>query len=150
MSGLGRQMAAAQARYDAMEPPEFFSDDSDDETLTEEQADEQARAEVMGTPEAFADTLAKLAAPVWSPGSAIRENPGSQVHDVDALCNTMPRSETVAANLLQTHELVAILALGDDRHALAALSELRFRVAAAMAGDIKKRAAELLAAEVMA
>jgi hypothetical protein len=49
-------LAAAQASYDARQPPEFFEDDFDD-AMTPERALEQARDEIDRTPARFAEWL---------------------------------------------------------------------------------------------
>ena len=135
-----RKFAEAQAHYDAIAEPEPYPD----ELLTEDEAKEQAESELMRTPAVFVMALDKLADPAWSINSDPRDVPGRYVHNVKALCGDMAFNEVVDTGNLQSHELVAILACGEDRHALAALKELRERVARELRDEIAERAAELL------
>lgn len=141
MSGLGRQMALAQERYDAMQPPGFYADP---DRPNIEDALEAARDELFATPAVFADALAELADPAWSRHSAKRDFPGREIHDIAALCGGMAHNEVVDCEFLQSHELVAIMACGEDRHVLAALRELRQRVRYHLQAEIAERAAELM------
>jgi hypothetical protein len=139
VSGLGRAFAAAQYAYDNRAESE-----DDEDALTEDDARELAESEIMATPAVFAGALEALSDPAWSANSAQRDVPGRYVHDVQALCGGMPRNEVVDTTNLQSHELTAILASGEDRHALAALKELRERIARHLKDEINARAAELL------
>lgn len=134
-----RQFAAAQSHYDNLAEPEI-----DDDEMTEDEARDLAEDEIIATPAVFAGALEALSDPAWSANSAQRDVPGRYVHDVQALCGGMPWNEVVDTTNLQSHELTAILASGEDRHALAALKELRERIARHLKDEIMERAAELL------
>ena len=105
---------------------------------------EVAREQVLATPAAVSGALDSLCDPEWSINSQPREFPGRQVHDVAALCGGIEKPHVVDCTNLQPHQLLAILFCGEDRHALAALTELRCRVADELAGVIHERAAELI------
>jgi hypothetical protein len=136
-------MAEAQARYDASEPAAFFDEDElDFPEMTEEQAEEQAREELLSTPAAVADALAVIVDPEWSPTSHPREFPGRSVHDVAALCYRLNECITNPSSL-QTHELLAVAICGDSINALDALDELCDRIAHELRDEIKSRAAEI-------
>lgn len=134
-----RAFAAAQSHYDNLAEPQI-----DDDAMTEDEARDLAESEIIATPAVFAGALEALSDPAWSINSAQRDVPGRYVHDVQALCGGMPWNEVVDTTNLQSHELTAILASGEDRHALAALKELRERIACHLKDEISERAAELL------
>lgn len=134
-----RQFAAAQYAYDSIAETPI-----DDDEMTEDEAHDLAESEIIATPAVFAGVLEALSDPAWSANSAQRDVPGRYVHDVQALCGGMPWNEVVDTTNLQSHELTAILASGEDRHALAALKELRERIARHLKDEINARAAELL------
>lgn len=124
MSGLGRAFAAAQARFDDMAPPEL----DDDDALTEDQALEQARDELLATPEVVADALS--AAIGYS-----RESVG-----VFALSGSGDPLDAVAVETLTTAQLLAVVMVGHGAFQTQALGELQERLAFHLRDDIKQRA----------
>jgi len=142
-----RKFAQAQAHYDASEPRSFawtMEDEAEDDEARMDNAIELSREQVLATPAAVSGALDLLCDPPWSPNSQPREFPGREVHDVAALCAGMVKGYVVDCTNLQAHQLLAILFCAEDRHALAALTELRCRVATELAGVIHERAAELI------
>ena len=142
-----RRFAQAQAHYDASEPRSFawsLEDDDEDNEARMDNALEVAHEQVLATPAAVSGALDSLCDPEWSINSQPREFPGREVHDVAALCAGMVKGYVVDCTNLQAHQLLAILFCAEDRHALAALTELRCRVADELAGVIHERAAELI------
>ena len=142
-----RRFAQAQARLDASEPRSFawtMEDEDENDEARMDNALEVAHEQVLATPAAVSGALDSLCDPEWSINSQPREFPGREVHDVAALCGNMDRGCVVDCTNLQPHQLLAILFCGEDRHALAALTELRCRVADELAGVIHERAAELI------
>jgi len=142
-----RRFAQAQVRLDASEPRSFawsMEDEDEDNEARMDNAIEVAREQVLATPAAVSGALDVLCDPAWSPNSQPREFPGREVHDVASLCAGLFKGYVVDCQNLQPHQLLAILFCGEDRHALAALTELRCRVADELAGVIRERAAELI------
>ena len=142
-----RRFAHAQAHYDASEPRSFawsLEDEEDNKEAAWDNALEVAREQVLATPAAVSSALDVLCDPEWSRNSSPREFPGREVHDVARLCADMDKGCVVDCMSLQSHELLAILFCGEDRHALAALTDLRCRVADELAGVIRERAADLI------
>lgn len=140
MSGLGRLLADQQLRTDATmlraqlawddRSPE---DDEDDDALTEDQALNEARDELLATPEVVADALSAAIGYSREPV------------DVFALSGSGDPLDAVAVETLTTAQLLAVVMVGDSKRAMAALYELRERMAFHLRDDIKRRADDLLA-----
>ena len=135
-----RQFAAAQYAYDNRDEPDY------DDAMTEDDARDLAREELLSTPAVVADALAVICDPEWSPNSDPREFPGRAVHDVAKLVEELDW-HGLDATALQPHQLLALAMLGDDRSAMDALRELRNRVERDLAQQIDERAQEMLRAQ---
>lgn len=118
--------AAAQAAWDNATPEEDFLDD--DDAMTEDEARDLARDELLATPGTVAQWLAKAAdkAHGWIPNAV----------DADAHLPDLTEAQ-----------LVAMLFNGDRAQTIQARDELRQRFLKAEAAQIKERASEILKEE---
>lgn len=127
MSGLGRDFAAAQARWDNMAPPEV-----DEDALTVMEARDIAETEALTTPHLFADWLASECAGHESPV------------DLWALRETFTHGDASMADLSAPALLALAVGCYDSKLTDRALSYLRDRYLSAQADSIGERADELL------
>ena len=117
------RMAAGQARWDNAAPEE--DDFLDDDAMTKEEAADAARDELLATPGAVAQWLAKTTnkAHGWMPNAV---DPEAHIHDLTDV------------------QVVAMLFNGNRAQTIQARDELRQRFIKAEAAQIKERADELL------
>lgn len=127
-----RAFNAAQARYDAMQPPEFYADDTDP-PMSEDDALEEAEHQITCSPAAI----------LWHLRELCQGKPAAMPVSVLFTRHFDPAEATA-------DELLVVMLHGSAENCNAARIEMIDRLKESMQDDIKREALELLADDELA
>ena len=141
MSGLGRQMATAQERFDWQLPPGYWDTDADNAAASWDNAIETATELHLSCGAGVAAVLAEICDPLID-----GKLPGRDEIKIGELCQTSDsKRDDYDPMGRPAYELLAVVMLGGPVSVERALRYLREAVAAGMEREINETAQALIA-----